>query len=223
VDAAQRLREGGRPVACAHWAVPTFPARTDPDAPPSAEAEVLARTTDQIHHGCWVRLLEEGQLAIPGRTPVEVPSARQAFDIVGVTYRHAMAVRGDGAVLPYPQALEVGPDGQVPWTQGLGIVLHRLAEDLPGRPLLIAGVGLTTDDEGRRRDYLRDLLRTAEAALDDGIDLRGLWWHTPIDPRFPAGEDAVSGAAPGLWDHERNPRAAEELLTSVAHGGPITT
>jgi hypothetical protein len=168
-----------------------------------------------------VRLLTEDLLVVPGRSPVAVPGAQRAFDLVGFTYRHAMAVRGDGALLPYPQALTVGPDGQVPWAQGLAIAVHRLAEDLPGRPLLLAGVGLNTDDEGRRRDHLRDLLSEAHRALADGIELRGLWWRTPIDPR--AEQTEPPGATPGLWDHERNPRPAAEVLQTVAHGGPIAT
>jgi beta-glucosidase len=214
IDAARRLREGGQPVAAAHAALPAFAARIEPGAPPSADAQVQRDALDEAHHGCWVRLLDQEILAVAGRPALALPGARDAFDVIGTTYRHAVAVRGDGALLPYPQALATGEDGQVAWAEGLALTIHRLAEDLPGRRLLVAGVGLATHDEGRRRDHLRDLLRVCDEAIAGGIDVAGLWWTAPIDPDR-------SGAPPGLWDRDRTPRPAAELLARVACGGPI--
>jgi beta-glucosidase len=205
VEAALRLRGGGRPVASAQWLVPVFAARLDPDAPPDPQAEAMASVVDEALWGSWRRLLAEQTLVCGLRPPVEVPGAREAFDVLGFTYRHAVAVRADGALLPYPQALATGPDGQVPWAEGFGLVLHRLAEAFPDRDLLAAGVGLTTGDEGRREDFVRDLVGIADDAANGGMRLRGLWWNTPIDP-------APGLVGPGLFDHERAPRPAAALL-----------
>lgn len=229
VDAALRLRQGGRPVTSAQWLVPVFPWRADPGSPVAAEAEVAAGVVDEALWGSWRRMLTEETLAIGRRPPVEVPGAREAFDVIGFTYRHAVAVRGDGVIGPYPQSLTTGADGQVPWSEGLALAVHHVAESLPGRPLLIAGYGLTTGDEGLREQYLREGLAAAAEAVGGGIDLRGFWWDTPIDPA--PGEGVVGGeggeggasaaAGAGLFDRDRTPRPAAALLSSVTRGGPV--
>lgn len=201
VDAALRLRGSGQPVASAHWYVPVAPARLAPEEPPSPEAEVWAARVDEVHRGCWERLLREGTLVVPNRSPVEVPAAREAFDVLGLSYRGGVAVRGDGALLPYPQRTATGPDGTVPWPEGLGIVLHRLADAFPDRPLH-ATVG-AMGDAARAADSLREVLAIADDATQGGLDLRRLWWRSPIDPSPGSGPDGV-----GLFDHQRSPTPA---------------
>ncbi len=214
VEAAQRLRGGGRPVATGHRVTPLFPARDQPDLPPTPDAEAMTSVVDETLHGCWLRLLEEETLVVPGRVPVDVPGAREAFDVVGITYRHAAAVRGDGALLRYPQSLPAGAGGAVPWPEGLAIALHRVAEALPERPLLVAGYGLPTADEGLRERFLRDGLGIAQEAVADGMPLRGFWWQEPIDgPGHPA--------PPGLFDRDRTPRPAAALFAAVAAGADV--
>ena len=82
---------------------------------------------------------------------------------------------------------------------------------------MITGVGIETADEGRREEYLRDVLAIASDAIDGGIDLRGLWWDTAIDPGW-----VRSGqAGPGLFDRDRAAKPAADLFASVASGRPI--
>ncbi|MFN8018184.1 MAG: family 1 glycosylhydrolase [Acidimicrobiales bacterium] len=214
VDAALRLRQDGQPVAAAHWAVPAFPARLERDAPPTLDAEAMASVVDRAHWQSWVRLLTEEVVVLGGRPPLAVPGARGAFDVLGLTYRHAVAVRGDGALLPYPQDLPLGPDGRVAWPEGLALALHRQAETLPEHPLLVAGIGLASADERRQEDHLRACLEVVDDAATGGMDVRGLWWDPPFDA-------AGTGAPRGLWDRDRAPRPAAELLSSVAWGGPV--
>lgn len=205
VEAALRLKGDGHPVACAQWVVPVYPARAQPQNPIPVEAERAANVVDETLHGSWLRMLTEETLHVPGRSPIAVPGARTAFDIVGFTYRHALAVQGDGALVAYPQTLPTGSDGQAAWTEGLAIVLHRLADALPDRELLIAGVGVPTDDEGQREQYLREILAVADEAVTGGISLRGLWWDTPI------------GQTRGLFGPDRIPRRAAGLLAAATH------
>ncbi|CAN5886982.1 family 1 glycosylhydrolase [soil metagenome] len=229
VDAAQRLRQSGQPVATAQWLVPVFGWRADPDAPVSAEAEVATGIVDEAFWGSWRRMLTEETLVVGHRPPVEVPGAREAFDVIGFTYRHAATVRGDGALGPYPQRSATGADGQVAWSEGLALALHHMAESLPGRPLLVAGYGLTTGDEDHRERYLRDGLAIAADAVADGIDLRGFWWDAPVGSApdgsgGPNGEGAGAGgegAGAGLFARDRTPRPAAALLSSVTHGGAV--
>ena len=213
VDAARRLRGGGRPVATSQWVVPLFPARPDPDSPPPAEAEAMRDAADEALFGSWRRLLHEETLIVGHRPPVAVPGAREAFDLVGFSYRHGAAVRGDGALLPYPQDLEPGPDGRVPWSHGLALALHRVAETFPDRPLLVTGVGLVTDREDRREGYVRDVVEIVGEARDGGVDLRGLWWEHPFDP------PGSGPATAGLVAADGTPRPALGPLRDAAGPG----
>ncbi|HRW38956.1 MAG: family 1 glycosylhydrolase [Acidimicrobiales bacterium] len=207
VDAALRLRGAGKPVASCHWYVPVAPARLEADLPPTPEAEVWAARIDEVHRGCWERLLREGTLVVPNRSPIEVPAAREAFDLLGLSYRHGWAVRGDGALLPYPQRTELGPDGTVAWPEGFGVALHGLAESFPDRPL-VAEIG-AMGDAVRAGDALREVLAIAGDAARGGMDLRGLRWRRPIDPRPRAGV--------GLVDHARALAPAGTVLRAEAH------
>lgn len=215
VEAALRLRQDGQPVASAQWMVPLFPARPDPDSPATVDARAMTGVVDEAFWGCWRRMLVEETLQVPGRPPVAVPGARAAFDVVGFTYRHAAAVRGDGALLPYPQPRPGEPDSPVPWSEGLGLALHHAAESLPDHPLLVAGYGLRTSAEEHREHHLRDGLAIAAEAVAGGIDLRGFWWETPVDPAD--GE----GGEPGLFGPDHVARPAATLLAKVAGGAPV--
>lgn len=184
VEAALRLRGSGRPVATGQWIVPAFAGRNTPDVPPSPDAEAMATTVDEALFGCWSRLLVEETLVIGGRSPVTVAGARTAFDRIGFTYRHAVAVRGDGALLPYPQQLPTRPDGQVTWAEGLGLAVHHVAETFGERPLLLAGYGVSTDDPAFD-EFEHETRSILQGAIEDGIDLRGAWWEPEIDPARP--------------------------------------
>lgn len=215
VDAARRLRADGHPVAASHAVVPIFPVGPDPATPPSPTAEAMAGVVDEALWGCWRRLLVEEVLVVGRRAPVEVPGAREAFDLIGLAYRHGAGVDQDGVLHPYPAGLAPGLDGEIPWAEGLGLALHRAADQLPGRDLLVTGVGLATHDEDRRWEHLRDALVVVADAAAGAIPVRGLWWQTPIDPRRDAGV--------GLLDHERRPRPAADLLAVASRGEQLPT
>lgn len=199
VDAARRLRDGVRPVATSTWMAPLFPARPDPDTPPDASTEVATAAADRVLWGTFHRLLTEEVVHIGDRSPVPVPGVREAFDEIGFTYRHAAAVRADGALLPYPQTLATGPDGRVAWAHGFGLALHHVADTFPDRPLRVTGVGAAADG-GALEAFVQEVVEVATEAVDGGMRLRGLWWEDPIDDATAAGR--------GLFDADRAPRPA---------------
>jgi len=207
VDAARRLRGGGRPVVASTWLVPLFPARPDPGTPPDATTEAATAALDRVLWGTFHRLLTEDVVAIGDRSPLTVPGAREAFDEIGLTYRQAAAVRADGALLPYPQTLPVGPDGRVPWAHGFGLALHHLADAFPDRPVRVTGVGVATAVEEHREGFVREVVRLADDASSGGLDLRGLWWESPIDG--PASGDA------GLFGADRSARPAAAAFAAT--------
>ncbi len=102
--------------------------------------------------------------------------------------------------------------GYAPWSEGLGIVLHRLHDELPGRPLLICEHGVGTDDDEWRSDVLGESLSIVEEAIADGIDLRGFFHWTGVDNyEWHKGFDVPFG----LFTRDREPRGSAELLSGL--------
>ena len=174
-DAWRELRGGGTPVATIHNLSPLFP--VDDSVP----AEQNTRDIDALMWGVWMRADRDGVLALPGRAAEEVADLRECCDLIGFSYYNANAVGRDRRFSPYPRGARVGPMGYAPWSEGLGIVLRRLHDELPGRPLLICEHGVGTDDDAWRCDVLRESLGVTEEAIADGVDVRGFFFWTGVD------------------------------------------
>jgi beta-glucosidase len=98
--------------------------------------------------------------------------------------------------------------GYAPWPEGLGIVLRRLAEELPGRALVVAECGFGTDDDDWRVRLLDESIREVERAIDDGIDVRGFFHWTAVDNyEWAHGYDVRFG----LFDRDRTPKGSATL------------
>lgn len=206
-EAALRLRGGGQPVASVQALMPVTAADD------SAEAHERARLVDDVLFGCWMGAVRDGSLQVPGRGPVERPELRDAFDLIGFSYYGAATVKADGSFGPYPPDIEPSPLGYSPWSEGLGVVLHRLADELPGHPLLIAEHGLGTTDDARREAFLRASLEETERAVADGIDLRGFFHWTSVDNY----EWHLGDRLPfGLFDRDRNPKPSAAVMREAA-------
>ena len=163
----------------------------------------------------WMRADRDGVLELPGRATREVPDLREACDLIGFSYYTATGIGDDGKIVPYPPGARVGPMGYAPWSEGLGIVLHRLHDELPGRPLLICEHGVGTDDDEWRCDVLRESLSIVEEAIADGIDVRGFFHWTGVDNyEWIHGFDVPFGC----FTRDREPRGSAELLRDYAMG-----
>jgi beta-glucosidase len=206
-DAWRELRGGGRPVATIHNLSPVFAvAETIP-------AERTRRAYEQGIWDIWMRADRDGILELPGRAAREVPDLREACDLVGFSYYSATGIGAEATPVPYPTDARVGPMGYAPWSEGLGIVLHRLHDELPGRPLLICEHGVGTDDDEWRRDVLAESLQHVDDAIADGVDVRGFFHWTGVDNY----EWNHGYTVPfGLFTHDREPRGSAELLASYA-------
>ncbi len=208
-DAWRELRGGGPPVATVYDLSPIF-ASDD-----SRSARNAADDLESVVWRLWTRAQRDGLLVVPGRHEEVVPDLADSADLIGFSYYHAVAVRGDSSVRAYPSGEKVGPLGYAPWAEGLGIVIRRLADELPDRPLVIAAHGVATEDDAWRRDLLRDSLAVVEEALVDGIDIRGFLHWTGID-----GYEWRHGfRAPfGLFDRERELRQSASVLPTTPPG-----
>jgi beta-glucosidase len=206
-DAWRELRGGGKPVATIHNLSPVF---TVADTIP---ADAMQARLDAMKWDVWMRADRDGVLELPGRAAREVPDLRDACDLIGFSYYSATGVDAEGAIVPYPANARVGPMGYAPWSEGLAVVLHRLHEELPGRPLLICEHGVGTDDDDWRCDVLRESLALVGRALDDGVDVRGFFHWTGVDNyEWNHGFDVQFGC----FSREREPRGSAELLQSYA-------
>lgn len=214
-DAWRLLRSGGKPVATVMNLSPVYPAVRSREPDERDAAESAARLVDEIVWTTWIRALRDGILAVPGLPMEERPEMAGAFDYIGFSYYNAFTVHADLEMGPYPADARVGPLGYAPWAEGLGLVLRRLADELPGRPLLVAECGVGTDDDQWRTDVLRDSILEVERAIDDGIDVRGLFHWTGVDNyEWLHGYDVPFG----LFDRDRNARGSAALAKEFALG-----
>ena len=103
--------------------------------------------------------------------------------------------------------------GYAPWSEGLGIVLARLHEELPGRPLLICEHGVGTDDDEWRCDVLRESLAIVEDAIDDGSTCAAS--STGPASTTTSGTTASTSSS-ALFDRDREPKGSAALASAFA-------
>jgi beta-glucosidase len=222
-DAWRLLKSGDKPVATIEGLTPFYPATKTRDPAERQAAEATAILFNETFWS-WTRPLREGVLQLPGRGPIECEDMVGAFDLIGFSYYAAQAVYSDRTTGPYPTAARVGPMGYAPWPEGLGIVLRRMEELLPGRAILVdeCGLGTAVADDGvtdtaddLRVEYLSACIEEVQRAIDDGIDIRGFFHWTAIDNyEWLHGYDVLFG----LFDRNRNPKGSAALAKRYALG-----
>ena len=217
-DAWRQLRSGDQPVATIHNLSPVRPATRSTDDRERVAANDMAALFDQVIWTSWIRMLRDGVLAVPGRAEIEIEEAADSFDLIGFSYYGALSVYADLTTGPYPADVSPGPVGFAAWPEGLGLTLRRLADELPGRPLLIAecGLGLPADDDDDRQrvEYLDECLEVTADALADGVDVRGFFAWTSVDNyEWNLGHDVNFG----IMDRDRTPKGSADLLARRAH------
>lgn len=184
-EAARLLHvPGGAPVSSCRWLPPVFPL----DAAP--ETKQAAAAADELLWDSW-------------REHDETTAW------LGVSCSYALGVAADGSFQPWPRGAPVGPMGWAPWPEALGETLHRVADEQPGRPVVVL-TGAPDDDEARRATTLRGLDRQLREAVADRVPVEQVHWWSAIDgyegwPGF--------GVRSGLFDRDRNPTAIEEIET----------
>ena len=208
-DAWRELRGAGTPVATIHNLSPLF------SVDDSVPAEHNTRDIDELMWGVWMRADRDGVLALPGRAVETVADLRECCDLVGFSYYSAQAVGRDRSFSAYPSNARVGPLGYAPWSEGLGLVLRRLHDELPGRPLLVCEHGVGTEDDEWRTDILRESLEVMDEAIRDGVDVRGFFHWTGVDNyEWTYGYDVPFG----LFTRDREPRPSAAMLAAHIRG-----
>jgi beta-glucosidase len=205
-EAALRLKQTGAPVASI-FGLSTAVAHDDEPA--------TMRVVDRYYEVNWtagLELFRTGVLELPGRDRIEREDLAGSFDLIGFSYYATLGVRA-GQVVAHPPGAPVSPLGYGIWADGLGLVLDRLHEQLPGVPLLVAEFGIGTDDDAVRVAYLERGLQVTRDAIARGVDVRGLFHWTAIDNyEWLHGFDVSFG----IIDRERNVRPSGRVLQREA-------
>jgi beta-glucosidase len=214
-EAWRLLHSGGKPVATIMDLQPAYGAVRGRLPEERDLADAKAQSFDDITFATWIRALRDGVLEVPGLPPEEVPDMAGSFDYIGFSYYFAVSVYADATFGPYPADARVGPMGYAPWTEGLGLVLRRLADELPGRKFLVAECGFGTDDDDWREELLKASLEETARAVADGVDVRGFFHWTAVDNyEWTFGFDFPFG----LFDRDRKPKGSAALARRWALG-----
>jgi beta-glucosidase len=205
-EAAVRLKRTGAPVASIFGLSCEVPLDDEP------ETAAMAANLRAANWDAGLGLFRDGVLRLPGRPPVIRPDLAGSFDLLGFSYYATIGVAG-GHMVPYPPEAPRSPLGYGIWAEGLGLVLERLAAELPGTPLLVAEYGIGTDDDTARARYLQEGLEVVNRAVANGIDVRGFFHWTAVDNyEWLHGFDVSFG----LLDRARRVRTSADVLARQA-------
>lgn len=185
---AWRVLRGGPPVATCYDVADIRASVAE------LEARQAARRVEAGHWG-WTSAFRDGVLDLGAGPRVQVPQHREAFDVVGLTVEDRVLVgaRGEWAGQHVPQ--------------DVATLVRRAAEEGPDRPLVVLGQHVRDPDE------LTAVAAELEAAVDDGVALRGWFAEPAIDGYEGTGR---SPTRLGLFDGARQPRPQADLLAELA-------
>ncbi len=215
-DAWRLLRGSGSPVATAWNVAPTFVVDG------SNAGRGVANRAEKLFWDVPIRAIRDGELHIPGRHPEEVPDLRDSCDIVGISCVSAVGYQqppdrdaepDTAELVAYPTGARVDATLRAPWAEALGLSLHRAAEALPGRPLLVSSWGVATKHDDWRSEQLRSIKPELDEALRDGIEIAAFFHRSGVD-----GYEGTRGyaGATGVFDIDRNPKASVANLIALA-------
>ncbi|MEE9415461.1 MAG: family 1 glycosylhydrolase [Acidimicrobiales bacterium] len=175
------------------------------------EAEQDAQRWHDLVWSSWVGAIRDGEFRIPGKGFRERSDWVGAFDYIGLAIRNPVAVEADDTLVPWPVDGRVDGTGFAPNPDQDAQVLRDLAEQLPGKPLVIASHGVATDDDRWRDDIVKATVHQLKDALADGVPLHGYFHDTAID-----GYGWLNGfeQPTGLFDRNRNPKPSATWLTA---------
>lgn len=209
-DAVRLLSSGRQPVMTA-WRAEPIHALAEDDGRVSLEATQAARGWDDLFW-CWLRAHANGVLELGGRAPIDVPLFVSSVDHVGLVHDHPVGVGPDGGFSPWPASARRSGSGLAPEPDEFAEAIHRAHEALPDHSLVVAGHGVSTDDEAWRDHLLTRSLDHVRDAHHD-IGLAGYFHDSGID-----GYDWKLGfeRPRGLLSRDRSRKPAAETFSAFA-------
>jgi len=210
--AAQHLAAGGLTTMCVRGVPTLFAAEDSNDVVAESSAEENVRWWAAMLFDSWIDALADGELRLPDRNVLLRPSWVDDFDFVGLNFDHPVGVKADGSLAPFPTGKPRSDTGFVPLPEELGVVLERVAERLPDRPLVVAGNGVATKDDDWRGELLRDTIDILTDAHRGGLPVVGYFHDTGIDGyEWRAGFETQRG----LIDRNRTIKPSGEFFAAM--------
>lgn len=186
----------------------------------------FAERFDAWYHGAPLAAFASGWLALPGREPVEIPGLPGALDAYGLNYYAPTPVppggpegTGEAAGDPPRDAMGRRVD-----PTGLERGLRRVAEALPGVPLLVTENGCPTSDESFRIRYLAAHLAALARCREAGLPVGGYFHWTAVDNyewRYGFGDERFGLIGFDPATRERRVKASGRWLAEVIERGRI--
>lgn len=184
-----------------------------------------AERFDAWYHATLLEGLATGWVKAPNREPEEIPHLRGALDCYGFNYYNATSFGAAGAG-SWSDLADPPVDAmrRKVFPRGLEEGLVRIAQALPGVPLLVTENGVPTTDETFRIRYVAAHLAALDRARRRGAPVGGYFHWTLVDnyewsfgfgpERFGlVGFDPASG--------ERSVKASGRWLANVIHKGVL--
>ncbi len=154
-----------------------------PEDPGDARNLASVRSLDGWYN-CILAGLATGQVTLPGAPdePVAIPGLRGALDLYGFNYYNGTRV-GRSGVASVAERPDTPMDamGRHVHPRGMETGLRRVAEALPGVPILVTENGCPTTDEDFRIRYVASHLAALDRARQAGVDVRGYFHWTAVD------------------------------------------
>ena len=122
---------------------------------------------------------EELRAVLAGREDLFLVSARDD-DFIGVQSYTSQLVDATG-VVPHPPSPDNTMVGTAYRPDAIGIAVRHTWEVTQGTPIVITENGIATTDDARRIAYTGEALSHLEAAIADGIDVRGYLHWSALD------------------------------------------
>ena len=104
----------------------------------------------------------------------------RADDFVGVQNYTRKRFGADGE-LPAPKGAELTQMGYEFYPEGIAHVVRRVADELPGKELLVTENGIATTDDDRRIAYIRQALDGLAGCIADDLPLKGYCYWSLLD------------------------------------------
>lgn len=129
---------------------------------------------------------------------------------------------GPEGALPPPEDVERTAAGYEYYPESIGGTV-RFAHERIGRPIFVTEIGIATDDDSRRIEYIDRSLRAVRACLDDGIEVHGfLYWSLLDNFEWTSGYGKRFGlVAVDLDSFERTPKASARHFGAIARSGKL--
>jgi beta-glucosidase len=161
-------------------------------ATPAARDVAVAANWDYLFNGIILNALRTGRILPPLGSGRVLPGLRESCDFFGLNYytreRVAFDPRAPGLLFgrrftpPDVEQSDIGFEGKTYgeiYPGGLYRALRRVAR--LGRPIYITETGIPDADDDQRPRFLLSHLGAAHRAIQEGVDLRGVFLWTLVD------------------------------------------